>query len=88
MLDNKNGQPSQYRTENWVVVNDDVNRNYDIGKQVTFQTTSLKTSFCNYSDKYLFNGTGTDAAADKSSKQVDKQQTKKVNKYRLKITLH
>lgn len=88
MLDNKNGQPSQYRTENWVVVNDDVNRNYDIGKQVTFQTTSLKSSFCNYSDTYLFNGTGMDAAADKSSKQVDKQQTKEVNKYRLKITLH
>ena len=73
MLDNKSGQPFQYRTENWVVVNDNVNRNYNIGKQVTFQTTSLKSSFCNYSDTYLFNGTGTDAAAqtaDKRSKQV------------------
>ena len=34
LLDNKNEQPSKFRTKNWAVVNDDANKNYDVRRQI------------------------------------------------------
>ena len=78
--DNKSNQPSQFRTKNWVEINDESRGTYNVNSQIKFKTTMLKSSLCDYSDAYILvkgtitiTGTGADAAArqaDKRDKEV------------------
>ena len=78
--DNKSNQPSQFRTKNWVEINDESRRTYNVNSQIKFKTTMLKSSLCDYSDAYILvkgtitiTGTGADAAArqaDERDKEV------------------
>ena len=70
MIDDSSNQPSKFRTENWVDINDESRGTYNVNSQIKFKTTMLKSSLCDYSDAYIFvkekitiTGRGADAAA-------------------------
>ena len=74
--DNKSNQPSKFRTENWVEINDESRGTYNVNSQIKFKTTMLKSSLCNYSDAYiLVKGTITiaGAGADAAARQADER---------------
>ena len=69
-IDNASNQPSKFRTNNWVEINDESRGTYNINSQIKFKTTMLKSSLCDYSDAYILvkgkitiTGAGDDAAA-------------------------
>ena len=76
--DNTLNQPSKFRTRNWVEINDESRRAYNVNSQIKFKTTMLKSSLCDYSDAYiLVKGTITvnstaaqGAAANNTNKKV------------------
>ena len=70
LIDDTSNQPSKFRTKNWVEINDESRRAYNVNSQIKFKTTMLKSSLCDYSDAYILvkgsitiNGAGADAAA-------------------------
>ena len=52
MLDNTTNQPSKFRRNNWVHINDDLT--YNTNSQIRYKPIILKSSLCNYSDAYIF----------------------------------
>ena len=54
MLDGASNYPSEFRTKNWVKVNDESRGTYNVNSQIKFKTTMLKSSLCDYSDAYIF----------------------------------
>ena len=77
-MDNTSNQPSKFITKNWVEINDDVHRRYNINSQIKFKTSVLKSSLCDCSDVYLFvkgtrivpNTADAGAAANNVNKKV------------------
>ena len=53
LLENTPGQPSKFRTKNWVEINDDSHGTGNTNSQIKFKTTMLKSSLRNYSDAYI-----------------------------------
>ena len=53
MFDNTPNQPTKFRTKNWVEVNYDSRRMYNINSQIKFKTSTLRSSLCDYSDAYI-----------------------------------
>ena len=51
--DNAPNQPSKFRTRNWIEINDESRRAYNVNSQIKFKTTMLKSSLCDYSDAYI-----------------------------------
>ena len=49
-LDNTPKQLCQFKTKNWVEINDDSRGIYIINSQVKFKTTMLKSNLFNYSN--------------------------------------
>ena len=73
LIDDTSNQPSKFRTKNWVEINDESRRTYNVNSQIKFKTTMLKSSLCDYSDAYILvkgkitiNGRGDNAAARKA----------------------
>ena len=69
-IDDASNKPSKFRTKNWVEINDESRRTYNVNSQIKLKTTMLKSSLCDYSDAYILvkgeitiNGRGADAAA-------------------------
>ena len=69
-IDETPTQPSKFRTRNWVEINDESRRAYNVNSQIKFKTTMLKSSLCDYSDAYILvkgtisvNNTAADGAA-------------------------
>ena len=52
-IDDTSNQPSKFRTRNWVEINDESRGVYNVGSQIKFKTTMLKSSLCDYSDAYI-----------------------------------
>ena len=50
LIDNTSSEPSKFRTKNWVEINDESRGRYNVGSQIKFKTTMLKSSLCDYSD--------------------------------------
>ena len=70
MIDDASKQPSKFRIENWVEINDESRGKYIVNSQIKIKTTMLKSSLCDYSDAYILvkgeiaiTGAGADAAA-------------------------
>ena len=58
LIDDTPNQPSKFRTKNWVEINYKSRGAYNVGSQIKFKTTMLKSSLCDYSHAYiLVNGT-------------------------------
>ena len=53
MLDNTPDQPSNFRTKNWVEINDESKESYRTGSDIKFKTTMLTPSLCVYADAYI-----------------------------------
>ena len=53
LLDNTPNQPTKFRTKNWVEINDESRRTYSTNSQITFKTSMLRSSLCDYSDAYI-----------------------------------
>ena len=53
MLNNTTSQPSKFRTKNWVEINDDSRGTYSTNSQIKFTNRMLKSSLCDYSDRYI-----------------------------------
>ena len=76
LIDDTSNQPSKFRTKNWVEINDESRGKYNVGSQINFKTTMLKSSLCDYSDAYiLVKGKITIAGAgnDVATRQADKR---------------
>ena len=53
MLDNTPNQPTKFRTNNWVEINDESRGTYNTNSQIKFKTSMLRSSLCDYSDAYI-----------------------------------
>ena len=78
LLHDASNKTSKFKTENWVEINDESRATYDIGSQIKFKTTMLKSSLYNYSDAYIHvKGTitvnDTAAAADDDANTLIKR---------------
>ena len=67
---NKSNQLSKFRTKYWIEINDQSRGVYNATSDIRFQSTILRCSLCDYSDKYILvkerittTGEGNDAAA-------------------------
>ena len=77
LIDDTSNQPSKFRTRNWVEINDESRRAYNVDSQIKFKTTMLKSSLCDYSDVYILvkgtiNLTNT-AAAGATANNINKK---------------
>ena len=76
--DNTLNQPSKFRTRNWIEINDESRRVYNVNSQIKFKTTMLKSSLCDYNDAYILvkgtitvnNNAAADAVANNTNKKV------------------
>ena len=76
--DDTSNQPSKFRTRNWVEINDESRRAYNVNSQIKFKTTMLKSNLCDYSDAYILvkgtisvnNTAAQGAAANNTNKKV------------------
>ena len=46
-------QSSKFRKQNWVQINNDFQRVYNINSQIKFKTSRIQSSLCEYSDAYI-----------------------------------
>ena len=53
LIDDTPNQPSKFRTRNWVEINDGSRGAYNVGSQIKFKSTMLKSSLCDYSNVYI-----------------------------------
>ena len=68
----------QFRTRNWVEINDESRGTYNVNSHIKFKTTMLKSSLCDYSDAYILakgtitvnNTAAADADANNTNKKV------------------
>ena len=70
LIGDASNQLSKFRTKNWVEINDESRRTYNVHSEIKFKTTMLKSSLCDYSDAYALvkrkitiAGVGDNAAA-------------------------
>ena len=74
LLDNIPNQSSQFRTKNWVKINDDSWGTYNKDSQLRFKTSVLRSSLCDYSNVYiLVKGTITSAQETAAASNVAKE---------------
>ena len=53
LLDYAPNQPSKFKTKNWVEIDDESRGVYNIGSQIKFRSSLLRSSLCYYSDTYI-----------------------------------
>ena len=87
LLDNASNQPSKFRTENWVEINDESRGGYTTGSDIKFKTAMLRSSLCDYADAYiLVKGTITIAGAENDA--TEDKQMREIKMQYLKIVHH
>ena len=76
LLDNTSNQLSNFRTRNWVEINDDSRGTYT-NSDIKFKSTMLKSNLCDYADTYILakgkitiTGAGDD---DDDARQADER---------------
>ena len=83
LIDHTSSQPSKFRTKNWIEINDESRGTYNVGSQIKFKTTMLKSSLCDYSDAYIL----VKGKIMEMMPRLDKQM-KEIKVWYLKIVLH
>ena len=53
LLDDTSNKTSKFKTKNLVEINDNSRGTCNVGSQIKFKTTMLKSSLCDYSDAYM-----------------------------------
>ena len=54
-LENTPNQPTKFRTNIWVEINDDTRGTNSTNSQMKFKTSMLRSSLCDYSDEHIRN---------------------------------
>ena len=79
LLDNASNQPSKFRTNKWVEINDESRGGFTTGNDIKFKTTMLRSSLCDYTDAYILvkgtitiTGAGDDVAARRADERMPK----------------
>ena len=77
LLDTAPNQPSKFKTKNWVDIGDESHGVYNIGSQIKFKTSMLRSGLCDYSEVYILvkgtitvPNTGTAATPNNKNKKV------------------
>ena len=78
LLDNTSNQLSQFRTKNWIEINDESRGLYNTNSDIRFKTAILKSSLCDYSDSDAYilvkrRITITGEVDDAAARQADKR---------------
>ena len=50
LLDKTQNEPSKFRTRKWVEINHKSRETYKPSNQIKFKNSTIRSSFCNYSD--------------------------------------
>ena len=53
MLDNTQNQPTEFRTKNWLQINDESCGTYNTNNQIRSKISMLRTNLCDCSDAYI-----------------------------------
>ena len=53
LIDDASNQSSRFKTKNWVEINDESRRTYNVNSQIKFKTKVLKSNLRDYSDAYI-----------------------------------
>ena len=53
MLENTHNELNEFRTKNWVEVNDKSRGTYNVNSQIKFKTSMLRSRLCDYSNAYI-----------------------------------
>ena len=53
LLNDTINQPSEFRTRNWVEINDESRGTYNVSNQIKFNSSMIRSSLCDYSDVYI-----------------------------------
>ena len=53
LLDNTPNKPTKFRTKNWVKINDESRGTYSKDNQISFKTSMLRSSLCDFNDAYV-----------------------------------
>ena len=75
MINDASNQPSKFRTNNRIKINDESKGTYN-DNQIRIKNTMLRSSLCDYSDAYILDKgkiTITRAGADAAAKQADER---------------
>ena len=79
LLDNASNQPSKFRTNKWVEINDESRGWFTTGSDIKFKTTMLRSSLYDYTDAYILvkgtitiTGAGDDVAARRADERMPK----------------
>ena len=77
LLNDETNKPSEFRTRNWIEINDNIRGAYSPNKEIRFKAAMLRSSLSDYSDAYILckgyisvNNTGTAAAPTNKNKKV------------------
>ena len=76
LLDNVSNQSSNFRTKNWVEINDESRGMYTTGSDIKFKTAMLRSSLCDYSDAYIL-AKGNISVNNTAAADVDANNTNK-----------
>ena len=80
MLGNALNQPSKFKTKNWIEINDESYGVYNIGIEIKFQTSVLRSSLSDYSDVYIFAKGTTTVANTRTAAAPNNRDTKLIFK--------
>ena len=79
LLDNASNQPSKFRINKWVEINDESRGGFTTGSDIKFKTTMLRSSLYDYTDAYILvkgtitiTGAGDDVAARRADERMPK----------------
>ena len=79
LLDNASNQPSKFRTNKWVEINDESRGGFTTGSDIKLKTTMLRSSLYDYTDAYILvkgtitiTGAGDDVAARRADERMPK----------------
>ena len=53
LLDITPNKPTKFRTKNWVKINDESRGTYSKDNQISFKTSMLRSSLCDFNDAYV-----------------------------------
>ena len=74
VLDDASNKTSKFRAKNWIRINDESRGTYNVGSQIKFKSTMLKSNLCDCSNAYILvkgNITITGSGADVAARQTD-----------------
>ena len=52
LLNDGSRKPSEFKTRNWIEINNEARGTYSPNKQIKFKKSMLRSSLCDYSDAY------------------------------------